>query len=59
MNNKLKLEKYTYTPSSKNNDGIPIWFCFPCTYMIGMSSLGYLSPAAYEELNENERKEVA
>ncbi len=51
MKNKLNLEKYTYTPTSKNRDGIPVWFCFPCTYMIGMSSLGYLS--LFKELDTN------
>ncbi len=48
---KFDLEKYTYTPTSKNRDGIPVWFCFPCTYMIGMSSLGYLS--LFKELDTN------
>ncbi len=35
-------EKYTYMPAAKKTDAIPLWFCFPATYMIGMSSLGYL-----------------
>jgi len=38
----FKDEKYTYTPAIKNNDAIQLWFCFPSTYMVGMSSLGYL-----------------
>jgi len=36
-------EKYTYIPASQKTDAIPIWFCFPAEYSIGMSSLGYLS----------------
>lgn len=35
-------EKYIYKPAVKNQDAIPLWFCFPSTYMIGMASLGYL-----------------
>jgi radical SAM superfamily enzyme YgiQ (UPF0313 family) len=35
-------EKFIYTPAVKNSDAIPMWFCFPATYMIGMCSLGYL-----------------
>ena len=38
----LKEEKYTYTPVLKTSEAIPLWFCFPSTYMIGMASLGYL-----------------
>ncbi len=38
----LPDEKYTYTPSVKNPDAIPLWFCFPAPYSIAMSSLGYL-----------------
>ena len=37
-----KEEKYTYTPAVKNSDAIPLWFCFPSTYMVGMCGLGYL-----------------
>lgn len=35
-------EKFIYKPAVKNHDAIPMWFCFPATYMIGMCSLGYL-----------------
>jgi len=42
MSKTTKEEKYTYTPAAKNPDAIPLWFCFPATYMIGMTSLGYL-----------------
>ena len=35
-------EKFIYKPSVKNHDAVPMWFCFPATYMIGMCSLGYL-----------------
>lgn len=35
-------EKYIYTPAAKNHGAIPLWFCFPAPYTIGMSSLGYL-----------------
>ncbi|NLF83767.1 MAG: hypothetical protein GX568_07280, partial [Candidatus Gastranaerophilales bacterium] len=35
-------EKYVYTPAAKSPDAIPLWFCFPSTSMIGMTSLGYL-----------------
>ncbi len=51
MKRKFELEKYTYTPARKNRDAIPVWFCFPCTYTIGMSSLGYLS--LFKELDTN------
>lgn len=51
MEDKFKLEKYTYTPQSKNSDAVPIWLCYPATYMIAMSSLGYLS--LFRELDEN------
>ena len=36
-------ETYIYQPSVKNSDAIPLWWCFPSTKKIGMSSLGYLS----------------
>ncbi len=36
-------EKFTYTKSVKNADALKVWMCFPSTYGIGMSSLGYLS----------------
>jgi len=39
---KLPEEKFIYKPSVKNHDAVPMWFCFPSTYMIGMCSLGYL-----------------
>ena len=39
---KTAEEKYIYRPSAKKPDAIPMWFCFPATYMIGMCSLGYL-----------------
>ncbi|OGI04277.1 MAG: hypothetical protein A2Y25_09395 [Candidatus Melainabacteria bacterium GWF2_37_15] len=35
-------EKYIYKPAVRKSDAIPLWFCFPSTYMIGMASLGYL-----------------
>jgi radical SAM superfamily enzyme YgiQ (UPF0313 family) len=38
----INEEKYTYTPVAKVKGAIPIWWCFPSTYPIGMSSLGYL-----------------
>jgi len=43
MQNKSNEEKFIYNPVSKDKDAIPLWFCFPSTYMIGMSSLGYLN----------------
>ncbi|MFA6990203.1 MAG: radical SAM protein, partial [Candidatus Gastranaerophilaceae bacterium] len=46
-------EKYTYIPVSKKSDSIPVWFCFPAHYSIGMSSLGYLSLFKILDLNEN------
>ena len=52
MDIKFGLEKYTYSPSRENRNGIPIWFCFPSTYMVGMSSLGYLS--LFKELDTND-----
>jgi len=39
---KLPEEKFIYKPAVKNHDAIPMWFCFPSTYMIGMCSLGYM-----------------
>jgi len=39
---KLPEEKFVYKPAAKNHDAVPMWFCFPSTYMIGMCSLGYL-----------------
>ncbi len=36
-------EKFTYTKSVKNTDALKVWMCFPSSYAIGMSSLGYLS----------------
>ncbi len=36
-------EKFTYNKSVKNADALKTWMCFPSTYAIGMSSLGYLS----------------
>ncbi len=39
---KIPEEKFIYKPAVKNSDAIPLWFCFPATYMIGMCSLGYL-----------------
>lgn len=44
-------EKYTYTPVSKLEDALPLWFCFPCEYTIGMSALGYLH--LFRLLDEN------
>ena len=43
MQNITPKEKFIYKPSIKDHDAIPMWFCFPSTYSIGMSSLGYLS----------------
>ncbi|MDD3014028.1 MAG: radical SAM protein [Candidatus Gastranaerophilales bacterium] len=43
MQNKSIEEKFIYSPVPKDKDAIPLWFCFPSTYMIGMSSLGYLA----------------
>lgn len=48
MNNQ---EIYLYNPISKNDDAVKVWFSFPFTYSIGMSSLGYLS--LYRILDEN------
>lgn len=48
---KFDLEKITYSPCTKDRDAIQAWFCFPCTYMVGMSSLGYLS--LFKELDTN------
>lgn len=44
-------EKFLYKPSVKHSDAIPVWFCFPATYMIGMCSLGYLS--LFRQLDED------
>ncbi|MDD3014691.1 MAG: radical SAM protein [Candidatus Gastranaerophilales bacterium] len=43
MSNIFNEEKFIYNPVPKDKDAIPLWFCFPSTYMIGMSSLGYLN----------------
>ena len=51
MVNKQAEEKFIYKPVTKNKDAIPVWLCFPSTYMIGMSSLGYLS--LFRILDEN------
>ncbi len=42
MTKSQPIEKYTYRPAMRNPDPIPLWFCFPSTYMVGMCSLGYL-----------------
>lgn len=44
-------EKFTYSPAVKEKNAIPLWFCFPSTYSIGMSGLGYL--ALFRKLDEN------
>lgn len=51
MANKQAEEKFIYKPAAKNRDAVPVWLCFPSTYMIGMSSLGYLS--LFRILDEN------
>lgn len=43
MHTKDKAENYIYSPAVKDANAIPLWFCFPSTYSIGMSSLGYLN----------------
>ncbi|EKE03358.1 MAG: hypothetical protein ACD_20C00213G0004 [uncultured bacterium] len=43
MLDKFNEEKFIYTPVAKDTDAIPLWWCFPSTYQIGMASLGYLS----------------
>jgi len=43
MLNKSIEEKFIYKPAPKEKNAIPLWFCFPSTYSIGMSSLGYLN----------------
>ncbi|MFH0702744.1 MAG: radical SAM protein [bacterium] len=53
MLNKLPEEKFTYTPSFKEKDAIPLWFCFPSTYMIGMASLGFLNLFRILDQNKN------
>lgn len=45
-------ETYTYTPVPKKKGALPVWFCFPCTYSIGMSALGYLH--LFKLLDQNE-----
>jgi len=50
---KLTKEKFTYTPAVKKKDAIPLWFCFPSTYAVGMSGLGYLSLFKILDRNEN------
>ncbi len=47
----LKEEKYTYTPVLKTSGAIPLWFCFPSTYAVGMAALGYLH--LFRILDEN------
>ncbi len=44
-------EKFLYKPAVKHTDAIPMWFCFPATYMIGMCSLGYLQ--LFRQLDES------
>jgi len=44
-------EKFLYKPVVKNSDAVPVWFCFPATYMIAMCSLGYLE--LFRLLDEN------
>lgn len=53
-----KKEKYTYTPVIKNNNACPIWMCFPSTYSIGMSALGYLTLFRILDKNENVSPEL-
>lgn len=48
---KKPLEKYLYEVPQKNESTIPVWFCFPYTYMYGMSTLGFLS--LFKELDMN------
>lgn len=43
MVNKIAEEKFIYKPALKEKDSIPIWWCYPSNYTIGMTSLGYLS----------------
>jgi radical SAM superfamily enzyme YgiQ (UPF0313 family) len=46
-------EKILYTPVKKLNDAVPLWLCFPSSYMIGMSSLGFLG--LFRILDENKK----
>lgn len=39
---KTPEEKFFYKPAVKSHNAVPVWFCFPATYMIAMCSLGYL-----------------
>lgn len=36
-------EKFIYNRAIKSKDAMPVWFCFPADYSIGMSSLGFTS----------------
>jgi radical SAM superfamily enzyme YgiQ (UPF0313 family) len=39
---KVIKETYLYTPAVKKPDAVDVYCCFPSTYYVGMSSLGYL-----------------
>ncbi len=51
MQKKSQNETYTYNPAPKNPGAVKFWWCFPSTYPIGMSSLGYLS--LFRNLDKN------
>lgn len=51
MYKKPQNETYTYNPAGKKPDAVKFWWCFPSTFAIGMSSLGYLS--LFRELDTN------
>lgn len=46
-------ETYLYTPASKSRDALDVYFCFPSTYYVGMSALGFLSVFQKLDLKEN------
>lgn len=43
IDEKKKNEKFLYRPAVKLKDAVNMWFCYPFTYICGMSSLGFLS----------------
>lgn len=51
MDIRKTAEKFIYTPAVKENSAMPVWFCFPADFPIGMSSLGF--PHLFRILDEN------
>jgi len=51
QNKSITEEKFLYNPIPKEKDAVPVWLCFPSTYMVGMCSLGYLS--IFKVLDQN------